>query len=231
MRSPHRHRWDLSIASARRLQERLRARIVEEAPAGFSPGLVAGADMSHRRGSPWLYGAVVVLRLADGAVLETVTVRRKAAFPYVPGFLTFREGPVLLDAFRRLHVCPDAVLFDGHGRAHPRRFGLACHLGLWLDLPSVGCAKSRLCGVHDEPGLARGSRAPLLDEGERIGTVLRTRDGSRPVFVSVGHRVDLATAEALVLRCSNGRRRLPDPTRLAHLAVNAFRQNAENAAS
>jgi len=221
------HGWGLRIPAARALQERLASRIVEATPADFEPRLVAGADMSHRRGSPWLYGAVVVVRVEDRAVLETVTARRKATFPYVPGFLAFREGPVLLDAFRRLRARPDAVLFDAHGRAHPRRLGLASLLGLWLGLPSAGCAKSRLCGAHDEPGPARGTAAPLRHEGERVGTVLRTREGSRPVFVSVGHRIALADAEALVLRCTDGRHRLAEPVRLAHLAVNAFRREEE----
>jgi deoxyribonuclease V len=221
------HSWDLGILAARALQEHLAGQVVEAAPAGFEPRRVAGADMSHGKGSPWLYGAVVVVRVEDGAVLETVTARRNATFPYVPGFLAFREGPVLLDAFRRLCTRPDAVLFDAHGRAHPRRLGLASLLGLWLGLPSVGCAKSRLCGTHDEPGPERGAVAPLTHEGERVGSVLRTREGSRPVFVSVGHRIALAGAEALVLRCGDGKRRLPEPIRLAHLAVNAFRRERE----
>jgi deoxyribonuclease V len=121
----------------------------------------------------------------------------------------------------------DAVLFDAHGRAHPRRFGLACHLGLWLGRPSVGCAKSRLCGAHDEPGPERGDRTPLREAGHVLATVLRTRAGSRPVYVSIGHWVSLAAAEELVLRCGDGKHRLPEPIRLAHLAVNQLRRERD----
>jgi len=221
------HRWDLPVSEARRLQERLAAQVVEAAPPGFRPRLVAGADMSHRRGDPWLYGAVVLWDRETGRTVETATARTQASFPYVPGFLSFREGPVLLEAFGRLKRRPDAALFDAQGRAHPRSFGLACHLGLWLDLPSVGCAKTRLCGEPAEPGPAPGDRTALLMRGRRIGTVLRTRHGSKPVFVSIGQRIDLESAEALVVGCLGGYR-LPEPTRLAHLAVNAFRRSCEN---
>jgi deoxyribonuclease V len=143
---------------------------------------------------------------------------RPVRFPYVPGLLSFREAPALLAAIRRLKAEPDAFLFDGQGLAHPRRFGLACHVGLLIDRPSVGCAKSRLIGRHAEPDTHRGATAPLTDGEQRIGTVLRTRDGVKCVYVSIGHRVTLATAEQLVLACCT-RYRLPEPTRLADLLV------------
>jgi len=141
----------------------------------------------------------------------------------VPGLLSFREAPALLEAFAMLETEPHAVLIDGQGLAHPRRFGVACHLGVWLNRPCVGCAKSRLIGTHRAPALAAGSRRALRDGGEVIGTVLRTRTGVQPLFVSVGHRIDLGSAVALVLRCCRGYR-LPEPTRQAHLFVNALRR-------
>jgi deoxyribonuclease V len=139
-------------------------------------------------------------------------------FPYVPGLLSFREAPALLAAIRKLKAEPDAFIFDGQGLAHPRRFGLACHVGVLIDRPSVGCAKSRLIGSHDDPGRRRGSSAPLVDADQRVGTVLRTRDKVKCVYVSVGHRVSLSTAERLVLACCT-RYRLPEPTRLADQLV------------
>ncbi|MCW8130889.1 MAG: endonuclease V [Planctomycetota bacterium] len=221
------HRWDLPIPDAKALQSQLASRVKARTPRGFAPRLVAGADMSHRRGSPWLYGAVVVLRLPDFEEVEVRTARRAAAFPYVPGYLSFREGPVLLDCFEKLTHTPDAVLFDAHGLAHPRRFGLACHLGLWVGVPSAGCAKSRFCGEHAEPAQARGARSALTDGPERIGTVMRLRPQTKPVYVSIGNRIALEDAETLVEACSLERYRLPEPTRRAHLAVNAFRRAQE----
>lgn len=223
----HLHGWDIPIPEARALQERLAAQVVETPPPDFHPRLIAGADMSHQRGSPHLYGAVILWDRDTGQLVETATARAGATFPYVPGFLSFREGPVLLDAFRKLKRRPDAVLFDGQGRAHPRSFGLACHLGRWIDLPAAGCAKTRLCGEYEEPGPELGAIAPLVHQDRRIGTVVRTRRGSKPVFVSIGHRIDLAAARTLVLSSLRGFR-LPEPTRLAHLAVNEFRRSCEN---
>lgn len=185
--------------------------------------LVAGADVSYDRGSPALYAAVVVL---DAESLEVVDVARattRAEFPYVPGYLSFRELPPLLAAFERLRLRPDLVLCDGHGRAHPRRFGLACHLGVALELPTIGCAKSRLVGEHREPGARRGAHAVLRVGPEVIGEVLRTRLGVAPVYISVGHRVNLATARRLVLRLTP-RFRIPEPIRAAHTEVNRLRR-------
>ena len=150
-------------------------------------------------------------------MLETALAELPVTFPYVPGLLAFREAPAVLQAWRSLSIVPDLVIFDAHGLAHPRRFGLACHLGLVLDRPSIGCAKSRLCGEAATPAPEAGAWAGLTDGGEVIGAVLRTRPGVRPVYVSTGHRVSLPTAVALVLACCRGHR-LPEPTRLAHLA-------------
>jgi deoxyribonuclease V len=221
-----RHRWDVSFAEARRIQERLRRRVVARDPDPPRPvRRVAGVDVSYDRGSPVLFAAVVVLDAGSLEVVETAGVRARATVPYVPGYLSFREVPPLLEAFARLRRRPDLLVCDGQGRAHPRRFGLACHLGVVLDLPSVGCAKSRLVGEHDEPGPRRGSFAPLRDGGEIIGSVLRTRDRVKPVFVSVGHRVSLATARRRVLALTP-RYRLSEPVRAAHAEVNRLRREA-----
>jgi deoxyribonuclease V len=150
--------------------------------------------------------------------IDVSTAEREVEFPYVPGLLAFREAPAVLQAWSRLRSDPDLIIFDGHGMAHPRRMGIACHLGLVLDRPSIGCAKSRLCGQHEEPGAAAGDWAPLTDGDEWIGAAVRTRTGKQPVFVSVGHRVSLATAISLTLTCCRGYR-LPEPTRQAHLAA------------
>lgn len=173
---------------------------------------LAGADVSVR--GERARAAVVVLALPSLEVLETVAVEGPLGFPYVPGLLSFREVPLLLEAFDRLASRPELVLVDGHGLAHPRRLGIACHLGLELDLPTVGCAKSLLVGEHRPPGERRGARTRLMHRGERVGTCLRTRTSVRPVFVSIGHRIDLARAERVVLAAGAGTR-LPRPTHLA----------------
>jgi deoxyribonuclease V len=219
-----RHSFDLSIPEARALQEKLRSRVREvELPRVLRR--VAGADVSYERGSPRLFAAVVVLDPATFEVIEVAGVEARARFPYVPGYLSFREIPPLLEAFARLSEPPDLVVADGQGRAHPRRFGLASHLGVLLDLPTIGCAKSRLVGEHREPGPRRGAATQLRHEGEVIGTVLRTQDGVKPVYVSVGHRVTLAAARRQVLALAP-RHRLPEPVRAAHAEVNRLRRQA-----
>jgi deoxyribonuclease V len=217
-----RHSFDLTIPEARALQDRLRSRVREVA---LPPRLrrVAGADVSYDRGSPLLFAAVVVLDARSLEVVERVGVESRARFPYVPGYLSFREIPPLLEAFAKLSEPPDLVIADGQGRAHPRRFGLACHLGVLLDLPTIGCAKSRLVGEHREPGPRRGASTQLRDGGEVIGMVLRTQDGIRPLYVSVGHRVTLAAARHWVLALAP-HHRLPEPIRAAHAEVNRLRR-------
>ena len=167
----------------------------------------------------------MVVRAGTFELVERVGLTAEAKFPYVPGLLSFREAPALLEAFGRLKARPDVVLCDGQGLAHPRRLGIACHLGLWLDLPTVGCAKSRLCGTFDEPGPVRGDRSPLVDRGETIGAVLRTRDRVAPLFVSPGHRCDLESAVGLVLATTR-KLRLPIPSRMVHDFVNEVRRAA-----
>jgi deoxyribonuclease V len=206
------------------LQEELRERVVREDRLG-PVRRVAGVDVSYDRRSPVQFAAVVVLDARTFEPIETVEAQEEARFPYVPGYLSFREAPAVLRTFAKLEQIPDLLLCDGHGVAHPRRFGLACHLGVWLDLPTIGCAKSRLVGSHTEPGARRGCHRPVTEQGEVIGETVRTREGVRPVYVSVGHRVSLLTARHWVLQLSP-KFRIPEPIRAAHLAVNRSRLRA-----
>ncbi len=215
------HDWNLSPRDAVALQHELRGRVLLQPPPS-PPRTVAGADISFNKHEETIYAGIVVVRLPDLVTVEEVGVVTKTKFPYVPGLLSFREAPAILEAWEKLRAQPDAVMFDGQGIAHPRRFGIASHVGLWLDRPTWGCAKSLLTGRYDEPAPTRGSHSPLLDKGETIGAVLRTKDDVAPVFVSPGHWIDLETAVNLTLRCGGGYR-IPEPTRRAHLFVNALR--------
>lgn len=206
------HPWDVSPADAVEIQRRLRRRVSVE-PLDRQPEIVAGIDVSVKGGRA--RAAVVLLSYPDLHPFQATTADMPVLFPYVPGLLAFREGPVVLAALAQLDDRPGVLMFDAQGLAHPRRMGLATHLGVLLDMPAVGCAKSRLCGAYVEPDEEKGSWKPLVDRDEVIGAVVRTRDRVRPVFVSVGHRVDLETAVALVLGCA-ARYRLPEPTRWAH---------------
>lgn len=211
--------WDLSISEAIDLQKRLAGQVrVHPLPA--QARLIAGADVSVLKHRKQLIAGIVLWDLHERNVVEQVAVRAAAKFPYVPGLLSFREAPAVLDAFAKLRDRPDVALFDGQGIAHPRRFGLACHLGVLLDLPSVGCAKSRLIGTYVEPSPERGSWTDLVHGDEAIGAVLRTRDNVSPLYISIGHLASLQTSIDLVLRCCT-RYRLPEPTRLAHQLVTA----------
>jgi deoxyribonuclease V len=210
------HRWDLSPSEARRVQRELAGRVVREDRL-VPPRTVAGIDLAFPWRSPGEAtgrGALVVLELPDLRPIESRVVERPVAFPYVPGLLSFRETPVALAAFELLPMRPDLLIVDGHGVAHPRRFGIACHLGLLLDVPTIGCAKSILVGTAEEPGAEPGAWAPLVHAGETIGAAVRTRVGAKPVYISTGHRVSLETAIALTLACTRGHR-LPEPTHQA----------------
>jgi deoxyribonuclease V len=228
MRIRRLHSWDLAPKAAVALQRELASR-VETGPALGEVEIVAGADISYNRFSPTIYAGVVVLRLSDGQVIERSGVVADATFPYVPGLLSFREAPAVLRAFARLKSKLDAVLFDGQGYAHPRRVGLASHLGLWLNIPCVGCAKSRLIGEFKPPKREAGSLSDLIDKEEVIGRVVRTKTGVNPLFVSIGHKIDLASAVRLTLAACRGYR-LPEPTRQAHLFVNELRTVARSKA-
>ena len=211
------HPWDVTPKEAVAIQRRLASQVV---PHGTLDHVrrVAGADISLDRARGRGVGAVVVFAYPELEVVEVCVREAPLTFPYVPGLLSFREVPVLREAFRDIAGPIDLLLVDGQGLAHPRRFGLACHLGLLLDVPAIGCAKSRLVGEHAMPEEAAGCRTDLVDKGELIGAVVRTRSAVKPLFVSVGHRIGLEQAVAWVLRCGRGYR-LPEPTRLADQAA------------
>jgi deoxyribonuclease V len=216
------HEWDLSAPEAVALQRKLAARIDVSEPLGRCE-LIAGADVSYNRLSDIIYAGVVVWRAADNTVVDQVSAVTETHFRYVPGLLSFREAPALLEAFAKLETVPDIVMLDGQGIAHPRRMGIASHIGLWLEVPTVGCAKSKLYGHFDEPPPEAGSTSPLLAGKQAIGRVVRTKDNVSPVFASPGHRVDLDGAVRAVLAGVRGYR-LPEPTRRAHLYVNEERR-------
>jgi len=218
--------WDVDYAGALAIQERLRRRIVRRGNVR-KVRLVAGADVSYDKKSDRFYAGVVVMTFPELRVVEEASAVGVANFPYIPGLLTFREGPILVRAFEKLQTTPDLVIFDGQGVAHPRGVGLAAHMGLLLDVPSVGCAKTRLCGEHAGVARARGSRTDLRLDGRLVGLVVRTRASVKPVFVSVGHRIALSAAAQWVLATSRGCR-LPEPTRQAHLLVNRLRRGFDS---
>jgi len=214
------HCWNLNFEEAVALQRRLADRIDKTSPLNDFQ-VVAGADISYNRFSSKIYAGVVVLR--NGTVIEKQGMVTEATFPYRTGLLSFREGPAVLQLFERIQAEPDLIMLDGAGYAHPRRFGLACHLGLWLDRPCIGCAKSRLIGDYDEPEPQRGSTSPLMHKGEMIGSVVRTKAGVKPLFVSIGHKIDMNSTVRAVLALDGGYR-VPEPTRLAHIFVNELRE-------
>lgn len=223
----HLHKWDVSYGEAVAIQDELR-KSVSFSPLKRAIGTVAGADVSFDKRSSTMYAAVAVLEFPSLDPLEYATAKGEATFPYIPGLLSFREAPIVVEAFEKLARRPDILMCDGQGVAHPRGFGLASHLGILLGIPSIGCAKSRLCGEHEETGPEVGDYAPLKLKGRTIGAVLRTRKGVKPVFVSVGHMINLRGAIRMTLRCGGGYR-IPEPTRAAHHLVNAARLGKEPA--
>ncbi|GAB4514733.1 MAG: deoxyribonuclease V [Anaerolineae bacterium] len=216
MRLHHDHGWDVTPAEAEAIQRRL-ATMVRAEPLTRPIHTVGGIDVGFPTRDT-ARAAVVVVSYPDLTPVAQAVASRPLSFPYIPGLLSFREVPAVLDALQQLKMLPDVLICDAQGIAHPRRLGLASHLGVLLDLPTIGCAKSRLIGTHSEPGDRRGSYSLLYDGDEIIGAVLRTREGVKPVFISVGHRIDLDSAIALTLSCCT-RYRLPEPTRLAHQAA------------
>jgi deoxyribonuclease V len=216
----HRHDWNISPSEAVALQRELRREIVADRPIDLAGlRLVAGVDVSVKENRS--QAAVVVLSFPELRPLETVRSERPTPFPYIPGLLSFREGPVLEEAFAKLRLEPDVFVFDGMGIAHPRRIGIASHMGLWLERPSIGCGKTLLTGRYRDLGTEKGAWAPLIDRGDVIGAAVRTRAATNPVFISPGHLADLPTSIELVLRCSP-RFRLPEPIRFAHKAAGEF---------
>jgi len=226
MNIPHLHDWNISAAEAIALQKQMAARIDFHRPIDLNAiRLVAGVDTSVKTdpvtGIANSQAAVVVLSYPDMQVVETALAQMPTPFPYIPGLLSFREGPVLETAFARLQAEPDVLIFDGMGRAHPRRIGIASHMGLWLQKPTIGCGKTLLIGHYAEPPNERGGFSDLVDHGEVIGAVLRTKVNVKPVYISPGHLADLATSVELIMRCTS-KYRLPDPIRAAHNAAGVF---------
>ncbi len=213
------HRWPIDVASAREVQETLRSQVIREDALG-AVRYVAGVDVGFEDKGRTTRAAVAVLEFPGLALHHQAISRSPTRFPYIPGYLSFRELPAVLQALDRLTVMPDLLLCDGQGLAHPRRFGLACHLGVLTDIPSIGVAKSRLIGVHDDPPKEKGQWVPLMDKGETIGAVVCTRNNVSPVYVSLGHRISLPTAIDYVLGCTT-RFRLPETTRWAHRLASA----------
>jgi deoxyribonuclease V len=213
MRAGTTHEWPTSVADARLVQQQLRHRVIATGSLA-EPRWIAGVDIHVAPATGLTWGAIALLEMPGLELVESVLAAVPTSFPYVPGYLSFREIPAALEALALLEHAPDLLMVDGHGIAHPRRLGIAAHLGVLTDLPAIGVAKSRLFGKHEPPPLARGGRVPLTIKGETIGVVLRSRDGARPLYVSVGHRISLDRAVDLV-QATLTRFRLPEPTRVA----------------
>jgi deoxyribonuclease V len=220
MEIQQRHAWPLTLEEAKAIQEKLRSEVITEDRLPASVQYVAGVDMGFEAGGTISRAAVAILSFPDLKLQETAIAYRPTTFPYIPGFLSFREIPAILDALAQVQITPDMIICDGQGIAHPRQFGIACHLGVILDMPTIGAAKSLLIGKHGELPETRGSWQPLLDRSETIGAVLRTRTGVKPLYVSCGHRISLPTAIDFVLRCAP-KYRLPETTRIADKLASA----------
>jgi deoxyribonuclease V len=211
------HNWNLSYAQARDLQNTL-ARKVRVSALKRPPKTVAGIDCAFSKDKKRIGAIIVVLEYPTLKIVETARAVAEVGFPYISGLLSFREAPVCIQAAKKLKITPDIFLIDGQGIAHPRRLGLASHLGLFLDKPTIGCAKSRLTGKFQPPAAQKGSYSPLTDKNEIIGAVLRTRSNVKPLFVSTGHKCTLDDAVNITLACTP-KYRLPEPTRLAHQVI------------
>ena len=214
MKIEQRHEWVLTAEAALPIQQELRQEVIARDQFG-SVQHVAGIDVGFEAEGTVTRAAVAVLSYPELQLCEQAIARRPTTFPYIPGFLSFREVPAVLDALEKVQIVPDLLLCDGQGIAHPRRFGIACHVGVLSQLPAIGVGKSRLIGTHAEVPDERGAWQPLLHKGETIGAVLRTRPGTHPLFISPGHRVGLETAIAFVMGCTT-KYRLPETTRFAH---------------
>jgi deoxyribonuclease V len=211
------HSWQISVAQAQQIQRELASRVSRKSTP-INPRLIAGVDISAPNSEGLARAAAVVLNYPELKVVEVEIVEDKVNFPYIPGLLSFRETPLVLAACQKLSADPDLLLVDGQGIAHPRRFGIASHIGLLLDMPTIGCAKSRLCGTHATVPTEAGAYAELVDNNEIIGAALRTRTNISPLYISTGHKIDLRAAIYWTLECCRGQR-LPEPSRLAHLAA------------
>jgi deoxyribonuclease V len=221
MNIPLLHPWKVSPAEAIQIQEKLRKKLRFQAPRTRLKTIAAG-DVAYARGDDMTYAAFLLFTYPDLTLLESASAKGHASFPYIPGLLTFREAPVLLKAYSRLKARPDLIMIDGQGIAHPRFMGIAAHIGLILNLPTIGCAKSRLIGTHEELAPDRGKVVPLLVGDRTAGMVLRTREGVKPVYVSPGHKMDMETSVKVVLSLCRGYR-IPEPLRQAHIFVTHLR--------
>ncbi|MBO0950036.1 deoxyribonuclease V [Fibrella forsythiae] len=221
------HEWPDSPEAAIAIQQQIRGQVRIQ-PLTGPVETIAGCDISFNKFEETVYAGIVVLRLDTLETIAEATAITTTSFPYVPGLLSFREIPALLEAWNNLTIMPDVVVFDGHGIAHPRRLGIAAHAGLWLNRPTLGCGKSVLVGRYEEPALERGSWSPMLHRGEIIGAALRTKNKVNPVYVSPGNLIDLETSVSLMLQCDGGYR-IPEPTRRAHNLVNTVRRAYLNA--
>ena len=221
------HAWDVSPREAIAIQQALREK-VQLTPLKKPITYIAGADISFNRGSNVFYAGFVVFRYPSMKLCGHSLVKTKSTFPYVPGLLSFRELPALIAAWEQMPLQPDIVLLDGHGIAHPRRLGIASHFGLWVDKPTIGCAKKLLVGMHGTLGQTAGSETVIYDRHETIGVALRTRDRIKPVYISAGNLLNLDDALRITRQCI-GKHRLPEPTRQAHLLVNQLRKGEAEA--
>lgn len=220
MKLNHLHKWDVSPQEAIAIQNEFASKVIYNTPIDIdNVKLVAGVDVSVKNNQS--RAAIVVLTYPELEVIESVTALQPTPFPYIPGLLTFREGPALTEAFEKLQNEPDVFIVDGMGRIHPRRMGIASHMGLWLGKPTIGCGKTHFIGTYDEPDLLAGSYSPLTDKGDLLGVVLRTRTNVKSVYISVGHLADLDTAVQFTINCTP-RYRLPQPIRMAHNTAGQF---------
>jgi deoxyribonuclease V len=216
------HSWNLTYKEAIELQKKLRGLITIE---NLSPDIdiIAGADVAYDNDNNSCIAACVIYSIKERKVIEEAYARQRINFPYIPGLLSFREVPVILEAFKRIRTDYDAALLDGQGFAHPRRFGLASHTGLWLGKPTIGCAKTKLIGTYSMPANNKGSFTFLYDNNEVIGAVVRTKKDVKPVFISIGTKVNLADAISTVMKCTT-KYRIPEPIRYAHNLVNKLKR-------
>ena len=218
------HSWQTTPKEAIQIQKRLAGK-VKLTGGKRTPKIIAGTDISMNRHSTTFYAGIVLLEFPSLEIIDSFTLIDTVHTPYIPGLLSFREGPPLLKLFRQVTTTPDLIFFDGHGVAHPRRFGLACHMGLYLGVPTIGCGKTKLVGEYTEPENKKGASSKLVDKDNNLmGTVLRTKINCKPVFISPGHKIDFASATRLALECTT-KYRIPEPTRQAHLLVNRLRKS------
>ena len=208
------HSWNANVEKAIQIQKMLKNGIIlKKSP--LTVKTIGGGDVAYSKKGDLLFGAIVVLSFPDMKIIDTAIANGEISFPYIPTLLSFREGPVLIKTFKKLKIKPDIMMYDGQGIAHPRGIGLASHMGLWLNLPSIGCAKTPLLGEFISPRTSKGSYEWILREGKKVGAVLRTKEGVKPVFISPGHRIDLMTSVRIVLESCQGFR-IPEPLRKAH---------------